>query len=118
MRAVDVKSLMLKSAFIENLDRSIELTNEYINNTESSVIYRIQNFRNRKKREELRAQNADVMLVKSGGVLVKELAFECAKKHSKGLSIKDACLQAHKSILNADDERLKKLQTFWELREI
>ena len=58
------------------------------------------------------------MLVKSGGVLMKELAFECAKKHSEGLSIKDACLQAHKSILKADDERLKKLQTFWDLREI
>ena len=49
MRAVDVKSLVLKSVFIENLDRSIELTNDYINNTEFSVIYRIQNSSNRKK---------------------------------------------------------------------
>ena len=54
MRAVEVKSLMLKSAFIENLDRSIELTNEYINNTESSVIYRIQNFRKEKKKRRVK----------------------------------------------------------------
>jgi len=119
--AEDVKKILLRSAYIENLDKTLEVTREYIEDRKSSILYKIHTSTVRREREELRARISDVMLVKSGGVLVSEIAFACATNYissQDGKSIDDSCLEAHKSVLSANKERLEKLKGFWRLREL
>jgi hypothetical protein len=116
-----VKSILLKSAFIENLDRTIELSREYVENRRDSIIDRIQNERTRREREEMRAEIADVMLIKSGGALVSSVALTCAENYYQAsgvMTVAQACLMAHEIELSADQERLSKLRDFWEIRNI
>ena len=118
---VEVKSIFLRSAFIENLSRTIVLTREYNDNQRESVIHRIVTLREEQERDALREEIADVMLVKSGGALVLQVAFKCAENYAQAkgvMTISEACLMAHESELGADVERQTQLKEFWSLRNI
>lgn len=114
-----IKEMLYKSSYVQSLDEAIELTEDYINDKKKSLIYKIQNEKNRKKRDHMLRTKTSIMFVKSGGPLVESLFNECLKifVHSN-VSVEEACLQAHKSALNIDDLRALKLKKFWKLRKI
>lgn len=121
LSAIEIKNILLRSAFIENLDKTIKLSRDYASGVGSSIIRRIQTSKERKEREALRDSISDVMLVKSGGVFFEPLAHECAKifvNQSNKLTLEESCLEAHSRVLAADDKRKDKLKTFWSLRGI
>ena len=116
-----VKSILLRSAFIENLDRTISLTREYNDNQRDSIIHRIVSEKIKRKRDAMIEEIADVMLVKSGGPLVSQVALKCAENYAQAggvISISEACLMAHESELEADTKRQTQLEKFWSLRNI
>ena len=117
----EVKSILLRSAFIENLEAAYKYTLEYNNEVDSSFIRRIEETSKKKVRDQLRENHADIMLVKSGGALVEDVASKCSEIYAEAkgvMTINQACLMAHESELGADDERQTLLNKFWKLRQI
>lgn len=114
-----VKEMLYKSSYVQGLKSAIKLTQEYLSDGENSTIYKIENERKKQTREQMIAEIHPVLLVKSGGPLVETVFEQCLDNYETlGLTVEDACLQAHVEILNASQSRVEDLKSFWALRNL
>ncbi|MGH1467335.1 MAG: S8 family serine peptidase [Bdellovibrionales bacterium] len=119
LRPVDVKEIIMKSSYVKNIERAIWASQDYKAKGEESVVFKVHNDRNVKRRNEFKEEIGDILLVKSGGVVVPEAAHLCAKIYQEAvglLSIEDACLESQKHTLYANKYRTELLKKLWRLR--
>jgi hypothetical protein len=110
--------LMIKSSYVINLERAIWITQDWLTNGENSALGKLEASASFAQREAARQELGHVMLVKSGGPVVSEVALKSALLLSQNpeLSIEDACLSAQAEVLAASPERLEQLISFWRFR--
>lgn len=114
----EVKEILMKSAYVKNLSRAIEVTQDYLEKGEESMAYQVHLEKSRKKRLEM-LEKMNVLFVKSGGFLVPDVAQTCADLYQPLLvSIEEACLEAHQRVLGASQKRQAQLRILWKLREL
>ncbi len=121
LRPVEVKEIIMKSSYVKNLGRAIWASEDYKEKGEDSVVFKVHNERNVHRRNEYKDEIGDILLVKSGGVVVPEAAHLCARIYKEAvglLSIENACLESQKHILYANRYRIDSLKKLWKLRGI
>ena len=116
-----VKKMAMRSAVIPNIEKALRVSEEYIRDGESSLLFRAQHESNKIKREQLISElGKDILFVKSGGVLHPGILKECALVLSQNpsMNLDQACLMAQEKILGLEELELKYLQSLWAIRGI
>jgi hypothetical protein len=112
--------ILIKSSYVINIDRAIEVSLDQVVNGELSMVTRLESASSKRDRDAILQEIGPILLVKSGGPLLTEVARECAANYfqSKAPSINSACLDAQNSLLGLSEQRAEKLQRLWNLREL
>ncbi|MEO0336935.1 MAG: hypothetical protein AAF202_11095, partial [Pseudomonadota bacterium] len=114
----EAKEVILKSCIVKNLDSAIAATRDLEAHGEESLTWKALASREFRDRQMALRELGEILLVKSGGVLDRELAARCAEiKSTKMVSIQEACLLSHKQTLQASPSELEALKTLWKLRK-
>jgi hypothetical protein len=112
--------ILIKSSYVINIDRAIEVSLDQVVNGELSMVTRLESARNKRDRDAILQEIGPILLVKSGGPLLTEVARQCAANYFQSTppSINSACLDAQNSLLGLSEQRAEKLQRLWNLREL
>ncbi len=115
---LEIKEILMKSAFIVEIDRALEVTLDWIEKGPESMIGRLELASNLKERNSILQEIGPIMMVKSGGPLVEEVAELCEAVYRKNReSITDSCLIAQQKIFGFNASRLNKTQQLWQMRQ-
>lgn len=124
LKPSEIRQILLRSCHIADVAKAIWATEDFQTRGEASIIYQAHFHRMRAERERLQKEElADVLLVACGGVIVDELALQCAarlegQKTRDKESINQACLEARRAsahLTPKDEDQLRKL---WTLRQL
>ncbi len=121
LTAQELKEILIKSSYVIQIDRALEVTQDWLDQGDDSLIVRLEKVRKKKERERLIAEIGPIMMVKSGGPVVPEVAKLCAELYSDSLgemTLSQSCLKAQELILAADATRQSKIEKLWKLRNI
>lgn len=112
--------ILIKSSFVVNLERAIEISQDYRDHGDESLWGRLEKkAKGLKEREALLKEIGPILLVKSGGVVVEASAQMCARLFmEEQQTIESACLKAQQDIFALNDQRQHQLRQLWRLREI
>lgn len=112
--------LLIKSSYVVNIERAIEISQDYRDHGDESLWGRLEKkAKGLKEREALLREIGPILLVKSGGVVVESAALACARYFAEELqAIESACLRAQQEVLAASDQRHAQLQHLWRLRQL
>lgn len=119
LSAKQIKEILMKTVYVKNIDRVLEIEEDYLNNKSKSLLGKLRLEKNYFKREELRKEIGDILLVKSGGTVVPEAAQLCADIYDQAiglLTLEQSCLQAQKTKLYLNQVREEKLKKLWGIR--
>ena len=115
---LEVKELLMKSSFIIQIDRALEVTQDWLDKGSESMIARLESADNLVDRENALQEIGPIMLVKSGGPLVEEVAEICEiLNRETGLSIEKSCLLAQQKVFGFNLSHIKKIQRLWQMRQ-
>lgn len=117
----EIKEILIKSSYVKNIDAAIAASQDLIQNGSKSLTYKAMYTSKRAQRIALQKQLGDIILVRSGGPVVEEVALLCAQHYlrtEKAQDITQSCLQAHQDMLGDLANPVDKLRLLWELREI
>ncbi len=119
LRVEQVKEILLKSCDVKNIKSAVVASQERHHLGEESKLYKAMYGRKRKNRELYQKEIGDIVLVKSGGVVVPSLVKACAQNYGSYQfeSIEKACLEAHKQS-GKTKKYLELLKQLWALRKI
>ncbi len=121
LTAVQVKEILIKSSYVQKIDKAIEASRDWLENGRSSTVFKAHTAYRKIQRDSWIQGLGGIMLAKSGGPLVEDVAYQCADNYGKALgllSITQACLQAHEDRLFTSKEQLDKMKELWSLRGI
>jgi len=121
LTALQIKEILMKSSYVQKIDQAIFWSKDWIKKGKESVLFNVHAHYSKQIREKLTQSLGGIMLVKSGGPLVEEVAYQCADNYKRAaglLTITQACLQAHEDRLSASKKRQNKLKELWSLRGI
>jgi len=117
--AQEIKEIIMKSAYIPNISKALQVTLDFNEFGKESLLYRAQYESNIPMRKKLAHElGEDIILVKSGGYLYDKLLYRCAANFKRDTlaTIESACLLAHKNLLKRSQRELNHLQKLWGLR--
>ena len=114
-----LKGILTRSCHVKGLSKAMSLTLD-MDRDPKSKLHLAQYSRSLKKRQELQKEFTDVILVRCGGVVLKEVALSCAKilHEASTLTLDQACLRAHRNVRRLDESRLQSLKEFWNMRKL
>lgn len=119
LKPAEVKEILIKSSYVKNLDAALKATKDYLEQGSESLLYKAHYERKRTHREEALKELGDILLVKSGGILIPEVAYLCYDYYSRyKLSITESCLLAQEKILKVSPDRAAKIIELWALRSL
>lgn len=103
--AADLKEILMKSCFVKNIDKALAYEQAAGDKTSGIV------------NDSIAKQ--DLILVRSGGIIIPEVARLCMKNYLEGApSISEACLAGHREALGDLANEAKKLKLFWRARKL
>ncbi len=112
-----LKKIFLRSCRIKDVDAATNASIDFITKNHTTGIFKALNHSIKAVRDDAKkTYYSDVDFVKCGGEFVKELAQRCVKYLNDGLSLDQACINAHSELGILKASEIAKLQNLWDLR--
>jgi hypothetical protein len=116
LNPASIKEILMKSCDVKNIDQALIASMDLKDKGKDSEVYQAMFHKKRRIRQELQKKIGDIILVKCGGVVLKEVAIQCAMNSLEDMNIHNSCLEAQQKIRTLSNKDLFKLEKFWDIR--